>query len=320
MKRFVQVSIAFSIIATIFSPMTAKAVSANPSAVCTGATCTVTFPYTGDFYQWSAPSSGTFTLEVWGAKGGGTGTNYWGTGGYGGYSKGNLALTNGQTLYIYPGQQGFQSSTSNSYNGGGKANASSTYGDGWTGGGATHIATSLGQLAALSGNASAVKIVAGGGGGAAGSQGNPGYSVYSANGGAGGGTSGVAGVNSNNEPIYRVGGGGGTQVSGGASSTPDIAATFGRGADAQAVDGDAIQGGGGGGGWYGGGAGKAAGGGGGGGSGYVGGVTSATITAGNASMPNPSGGTMTGNAGNGVARITYTNAPAIVALETDGNA
>jgi hypothetical protein len=36
-------------------------------------------------------------------------------------------------------------------------------------------------------------------------------------------------------------------------------------------------------------------------------------------MPNPSGGTMTGNAGNGIARITYTNAPAIVSLETNGN-
>ena len=319
MKRIFRVSLGLSIIATVLTPLSAQGVSTNPAATCSGATCSVTFTYTGDFYQWSAPSAGTFTLEVWGAKGGGTGTNYWGTGGSGGYSKGNLTLTNGQTLYIYPGQQGFQSATTNSFNGGGKANAHPSYGVGWTGGGATHIATSTGQLATLSGNTSAVKIVAGGGGGAAGSQGNPGYSIYSANGGAGGGSSGVVGGNSNNEPLYRAGGGGGTQVSGGASSSPDVAATFGRGADAQSTDGDAIQGGGGGGGWYGGGAGKAAGGGGGGGSGYVGGVTSTTITAGNASMPNSAGGTMTGNAGNGVARITYTNTPATVSLSTAGN-
>jgi hypothetical protein len=36
-------------------------------------------------------------------------------------------------------------------------------------------------------------------------------------------------------------------------------------------------------------------------------------------MPNPNGGTMTGNSGNGVARITYTNAPATVSLSTAGN-
>jgi len=36
-------------------------------------------------------------------------------------------------------------------------------------------------------------------------------------------------------------------------------------------------------------------------------------------MPNPSGGTMIGNSGNGVARITYANAPAIVSLSTAGN-
>ena len=314
MKRTFRVALVLWVLAStisLISTQNATAVSANPSPVCSGATCTVTFTYTGDFYQWNAPLAGTFTLEVWGAQGGGTGTNYWGTGGNGGYSKGDLTLTNGQTLYIYPGQQGFQSATVNSFNGGGKANASASYGNGWTGGGATHIATSTGLLSTLSGNTSAVKIVAGGGGGAAGSQGYAGFNIYYANGGAGGGSSGIAGANSNNETSYRVGGGGGTQVSGGTSVTSDVASGFGRGADAQAIEADAIQGGGGGGGWYGGGAGQTAGGGGGGGSGYVGGVTTSTITAGNGSMPNPSGGSMTGNTGNGVARITYPNGPMV---------
>ena len=314
MKRTFRVSLVLSFMASTLSTIsiqTANAVSANPSAVCSGATCSVTFTDTGDYYLWSAPLTGSFTLEVWGAKGGGTGSSYWGNGGNGGYSKGNISLTSGQNLYIYPGQQGFQSATTNSFNGGGKGNPNSSYGNGWTGGGATHIATSTGQLATLSGNTSAVKIVAGGGGGAAGSQGEPSYNIFVTNGGAGGGSSGIAGANSYNDSNYRGGGAGGTQVAGGTSSGAAVSASFGRGADASTDTADAIQGGGGGGGWYGGGAGMHAGGGGGGGSGYVGGVTSTTITAGNATMPNQIGGTMTGNSSNGVARITYPNGPSL---------
>lgn len=303
----------------LFASSPVHAVSANPSLVCSNGTCSITFTYTGDYYSWSAPSTGTYTLEVWGAKGGGSGANYWGTGGSGGYAKGDLTLTNGQTLYIYPGQQGFQSATTNAFNGGGKANSSTSWGNGWTGGGATHIATSLGQLSSLSANTSSVKIVAGGGGGAAGSQGNASWSVYAANGGAGGGTVGAAGTNSNNDAVNRSGGGGGTQSAGGASVSPDVASGFGRGADAPALDSDGIQGGGGGGGWYGGGAGVLAGGGGGGGSGYIGGVTNTTITAGSATMPNPSGGTMTGNSGNGIARITYPQALPVITTSIAGN-
>jgi len=312
MKRIFRLSLGLSILASLLAPITADAVVAtNPTPVCAGATCTVTFSYTGDYYLWSAPLTGSFTLEVWGAKGGGTGASYWGNGGNGGYSKGNISLTSGQNLYVYPGQQGFQSATANSFNGGGKGNPNGGYGNGWTGGGATHVATASGVLSSLSGNQSAVKIVAGGGGGAAGSQGEPGYNIFVTDGGAGGGSSGIAGANSYNDSSYRAGGAGGTQVAGGTSSDAAVSASFGRGADASTNTADAIQGGGGGGGWYGGGAGMHAGGGGGGGSGYVGGVTSTTITAGNATMPNPIGGTMTGNSGNGVARITYPNGPSI---------
>ena len=62
---------------------------------------------------------------------------------------------------------------------------------------------------------------------------------------------------------------------------------------------------GGGGGYYGGGAGDQDGGGGGGGSGYIGGVSSGTTIAGNASMPDPDGGTMTGREGNGLVVISW---------------
>ena len=46
-------------------------------------------------------------------------------------------------------------------------------------------------------------------------------------------------------------------------------------------------------------------GGGGGGSGYVGGVSSGSTIAGNASMPDPDGGTMTGKEGNGLVIISW---------------
>ncbi len=62
---------------------------------------------------------------------------------------------------------------------------------------------------------------------------------------------------------------------------------------------------GGGGGYYGGGSGGAVGAGGGGGSGYIGGVSSSETIAGNASMPNPDGGTMTGRDGNGLVVISW---------------
>ena len=65
----------------------ATAVSSNPIPDCgAGSTCTITFTYTGDYYRWTAPYSGEYTLEVWGAQGGGDGQNYVGTGGKGGYA------------------------------------------------------------------------------------------------------------------------------------------------------------------------------------------------------------------------------------------
>ncbi len=315
MKRTLRNIWVLGFIASLFSPVTASAVSTNPTPDCSAVTtCTSSFSYTGDYYAWTVPYTGNFILESWGAQGGGTGTNYWGVGGNGGYAKGTAALTAGTILYIYVGQQGFLSDSSMAFNGGGwgtKTNGYSSY----TGGGATHIATTSGLLSTLASSTSSILIVAGGGGGAAGS-GNSSWSAYAAAGGAGGGTNGLAGSHSNGETPYRKAGTGGTSSAGGASGdnggqVPANAASFGRGANGTASQVDGISGGGGGGGYYGGGAGSDAGGGGGGGSGYTGTLTSTTLTAGNATMPNPSGGTMTGKSGNGFVKITYDNAPSI---------
>ena len=133
-------------------------------------------------------------------------------------------------------------------------------------------------------------------------------------GGGGGGGGGGALYNCGDE--YDNGGyggyGGGTSGGGGfgygllccghaAPGTQTSGYALGSGAPGGGGDG------GGGGGYYGG---VVSGGGGywgpGGGSGYVGGVTNTTLTAGNASMPAPGGGTETGHTGTGYARITYT--------------
>ena len=269
-----------------------------------------TFNYTGAIQSFTAPVAGTYTVEVWGAQGGG-GTNCYGTGGAGGYSKGNVTLTAGQVIYVGVGQAGFKSSSATAYNGGGAGNVYSPD-HGYTGGGATHIATATGVLASLSGNQNSVLVVAGGGGGATG-----GTCVcqYQANGGAGGGTTGVSGTCSGNDCGYRPAGSGGTQNAGGTSQSAQIAAAFGLGATASTNTGDCIQGGGGGGGWYGGGAGGHAGGGGGGGSGYVAPALTVTqVTAGNASMPNPAGGNMTGRLGDGIAKITWSGTGCVSSL------
>ena len=129
---------------------------------------------------------------------------------------------------------------------------------------------------------------------------------YQGDGGAGGGTTGVSGVCSANDCGYRPAGTGGSQIAGGTGQTEAIAASFGQGASASLLTNDCIQGGGGGGGWYGGGAGGQAGGGGGGGSGYLNPTLTATqILDGNSVMPDTLGNNMTGNNGNGIAKITW---------------
>ncbi|MGI6329593.1 MAG: DUF5411 family protein [Bacilli bacterium] len=217
---------------------------------------TKTFTYTGGSQTFTAPYSGTYKLEVWGAQGEGT------NGGKGGYSTGLLNLSAGEKLYIYVGGR-------SGYNGGGIG--------GYNGGGGTDIrrgGTSLSNRI----------IVAGGGGGVSNNS--------SSSGGAGGGTSGGDGTGYYGGPgggatqsrggqprIVRTASNPGTTLGG--------VGTLGQGGNGARV-GSTRNAGGGGGGYYGG-----AGGstdypgysdnddyGGGGGSGYIGGVTRGSMTAG----------------------------------------
>ena len=303
MKKTLILVVNLFLVINLISIPTATAVLSNPSPVCVSGTCTINFDTTGDYYLWSAPTTGTYIFQVWGAQGGNAGYNgtVYREGGKGGYASGNYALTSGQTLYLYVGGQGAGTTSSangdlqsGGFNGGGNGyNGDTSIKRGAGGGGATDIR--------ISGNALTDRvIVAGGGAGAAR------YDGYLTNHpGVGGGTSGGNGYTDWLTVESGNNGRGGTQSQGGAGGSNGGTAISGSlGAGGRGVINTSFGSCGGGGGFYGGG-GSGVGAAAGGGSGYVGGVTSSTITAGNASMPNPAGGNMVGRSGNGYIKITY---------------
>lgn len=262
------------------------------------------FNYTG-LVQSKTLKPGTYTIECWGGQGG-TYSSY--IGGYGGYSKGTITLTEATTVYISVGGAGSSSSTTAGFNGGGTGISS-----GRGGGGATDVRIGKNSLYSR-------VIVAGGGGGAG---------VTSANAnpcGCGGGEYGGDGYYNDTTGSYTIGqnrcGGSASQTAGGKTWSTSTQATFGQGGNASGY-----SCGGGGGGWYGGGGAydndsDSDGRWGGGGSGYV--YTSSTAKnypngcllnsthyltnaktiAGNKSFKSPTGKNETGHTGNGFCRIT----------------
>lgn len=262
------------------------------------------FNYTGSV-QSKTLKPGTYTIECWGGQGG-TYSSY--IGGYGGYSKGTITLTEATTVYISVGGAGSSSSTAAGFNGGGTGISS-----GRGGGGATDVRIGKNSLYSR-------VIVAGGGGGAG---------VTSANAnpcGCGGGEYGGDGYYNDTTGSYTIGqnrcGGSASQTAGGKTWSTSTQATFGQGGNASGY-----SCGGGGGGWYGGGGAydndsDSDGRWGGGGSGYV--YTSSTAKnypngcllnsthyltnaktiAGNKSFKSPTGKNETGHTGNGFCRIT----------------
>lgn len=216
------------------------------------ATTSVTYTFTGGVQTWTVPACVTSaTIEVWGASGGGSNTGGSGQAGRGGYSKGTLAVTPGETYHIYVGGQGGYSGNNGpnpmapgGWNGGGNSGACQANAQPAGGGGGSDVrfgGTAFGDRI----------IVAGGGGGC--------YSNYDAvrTGGAGGG---LTGSNCPNGVSLC---GGGSQTAGGQGGVQS--GSFGLGGN----DGNGSHdcGGGGGGGYYGGGAQSH--GAGGGGSGYI---------------------------------------------------
>ena len=217
-----------SLIAVTSSATAANAVSANPTPVCSGANCIVTFSYTGDYYAWTVPGGVTsVTFDVQGAQGGTTTELYSPqAGGLGGRVTGDLSTTPGQILYLYVGGRPAANSSSGGWNGGG-APGLSTAGSGGQGGysggggGGSDIRTST---------ALANRVVVAGGGGGAGRDYVNGSCTpcgIGGTGGAGGGTSGASGGNATNGYTPGAGGSGGTSSAGGAAGVSSISGTSG---------------------------------------------------------------------------------------------
>lgn len=223
-----------SALTLIFSGLmfqSAEAVTSNPVPVCVGASCTVTFEYSGDNYLWAPPASVTsISFDIQGAQGGVTG-------GKGGRVTGTLSSVPAE-LYIFVGGVGQRgSSAAGGFNGGGSAGLG--FGDEGSGGGATDIRTST----AISSRV----VIAAGGGGSGGAIGGAG--------GSGGGLQGLAGRAARTE-----GGAGGTATVGGNGGLPYGGTSGTKGALGLGGNGGSSSysgGGGGGGGLYGGGGGGA---------------------------------------------------------------
>ena len=264
------------------------------------------FDYTGDVQEYIIPKTGSYQVELWGAAGNNNGIAT----GKGAYTKGTIHLEKGTILYIYVGSQ-------SGYNGGGGISSIRS------GGGATDIRLNNGtDFETLK---SRIMVAAGGGGHEH---------------GASGGT--IDGINGghNSAVSDSYSGLGATQISGGkANSNGGTSGSFGQGGNGLKYS-DGHLGGSGGGGYYGGSGAKWHAGGGS-GSSFISGYdgcdaisdkstedniihtgqsvhysglkfTNTTMKSGSEEMPTHDGTTvMTGNTGNGYARITK--------LDSEGN-
>ncbi len=205
---------------------------------------TLTFNYTGGVQNWTVPA-GVFSVsfDVAGAQGG---SNQWSQGGNGGRITGDLAVTPGQLLRIYVGQQ--PTSQTGGWNGGG--NGWDTWGRG--GGGGSDIR--------IGGTSLADRVVAAGAGGGAGYA----CGTNSEPGGAGGGNGTAEGGRRCGSTSTCFSGSGGSQNAGGLGATcsNSQSGSFGNGGNASTSC--CSDPGGGGGGYYGGGGGYDGGSGGGG--------------------------------------------------------
>ncbi|WP_081618602.1 fimbrillin family protein [Segatella paludivivens] len=305
-------------------------------------TITTEYGFNGNYQTFTAPYSGVYKIECWGASGGDLNTY---KGGKGAYTNGNITLNKDQLLYLYIGELGGRTSNpSTPFNSG---SCQTDNGIEWqwgrAGGGATDIRLVSGTWNDFNSLKSRI-MVAGGGGGAdnrncteIGSTTSPYYG--DGNGGYGGALIGGDGTTENHiNPLNNIVGGyftdtGATQTSAGYCTAYLPYTNSGYGGGFGFSNGNAQAGGGGG--YYGGASLLHCGGSGGSSfiSGYLGCnaidpsstsdkilhtgssvhyskfiFTNSQMIAGNASMPSPSGGTEIGHTGNGHARITFISA------------
>ena len=158
------------------------------------------YNYSGTYQEFTAPTSGYYKAELWGAQGGSYSSSV--IGGYGSYTTGDIYLNKNEKLYIYVGGQGTNplglgtdySGGTGGWNGGGdglrnSGNTANKAAEG--GGGATDIrlvsTSSLGNWLDFESLKSRIMVAAGGSGSAY-------YADAATNGSAGGGINGYDGM------------------------------------------------------------------------------------------------------------------------------
>lgn len=258
-----------------------------------------TFHGIGTRYSYTVPTGVTeLEIECWGGQGGECldgDRNEYDLGGQGGYATGALSVTEGETLYVHPGRQGWRADDNLNRKhmiggwGGGQDETEGGHGgefDGYqyqpgSAGGAGSDVRQGGDT-----YSERVIVAGGGGGGFVDYDGSP-----TRQGGGGGGSQGEDGYDAGDSGGY-----GGTQSSGGDGGTGAGNGGLGDGGDGEMSTSDDDGGAGGGGGYYGGGGAEGYWGSGGGGSGYTGGVSGASMST-------------AVNSGRGQVRITYTEPP-----------
>lgn len=120
---------------------------------------TYNYPFNGSYYEFTAPVSGTYKMETWGANGNSTSSQ---TGGRGAYTSGLITLSQNEKMYIYVGGMGL--GDNGGYNGGGSITSGQSAQDGTSGGGATDIRLVSGSWDSNEGLKSRIMVAAGGGG------------------------------------------------------------------------------------------------------------------------------------------------------------
>lgn len=250
------------------------------------------YTYTGRVESFTAPVSGQYKMECWGAQGGTLQSFH--KPGRGGYCMGYHNMEQGELVFVCCGNCGGYGGYSYNNNWGINLRA------GMPGGGATHISiNSGGELKTFSSHPTDILLVAGGGGSC-----DMTGSVREGIGGHGGGENGTTG--SNSDESNNKNGTGASQSTGGITGTQNAAGyhngCFGLGGVGWNSSPDyGAQGGAG---YYGGG-GCSVMGTSGGGSSYYGGVTGGQTIAGDSKMPAPSGGTEIGHSDVGVCHISW---------------
>lgn len=214
------------------------------------------FNYAGNYQAFSAPCTGTYRVQLWGASGG---SSYYRidktggviAGGNGAYTVGDISLKKGQTFYVYIGGKGGDGTACNIYggwNGGGNGQPREQCGSG--GGGATDIRLTAGVWNNATSLNSRIMVAAAGSG--------AGSWNTATNGVPGGALYGVSGFLNSANTATITPSSGGTQTSPGSGSgslSVGAPGSFGGGGSVRTDIGSSYHGSGGSGGYWGGGAG-----------------------------------------------------------------